>query len=39
VEQLKPGRSVFTHLTHEVPYVDGEKLPEGVEFAYDGMIL
>ena len=39
VEQLKPGRSVFTHLTHEVPYVDGEKLPEGVEFAYDGLIL
>jgi len=39
VEQLKPGRAVFTHLTHEVPYADGGKLPEGVEFAYDGLIL
>ena len=39
VEQLKPGRSIFTHLTHEVPYADGKKLPAGVEFAYDGLTL
>jgi len=39
VEQLKPRRAVFTHLTHEVPYADGKKLPEGVEFAYDGLQL
>lgn len=39
VEQLHPDRAVFTHLTHEVPYADGAKLPPGVEFAYDGMVL
>ncbi len=37
VNRLKPGRTVFTHLTHEVPYSDGSKLPKGIEFAYDGM--
>jgi phosphoribosyl 1,2-cyclic phosphate phosphodiesterase len=37
VEKLKPKRAVFTHLTHEVPYADGTKLPPGVEFAYDGL--
>lgn len=39
VERLRPRRAVFTHLTHEVPYSDGSKLPAGVEFAYDGMVL
>ncbi len=39
VEQLRPKRAVLTHLTHEVPYRDGAKLPAGVEFAYDGMTL
>lgn len=39
VEQLKPNRAILTHLTHEVPYQDEEKLPAGVEFAYDGMTL
>lgn len=39
VGELRPRRAIFTHLTHEVPYRDGERLPEGVEFAYDGMIL
>jgi len=37
VEKLRPHRTVFTHLTHEVLYSDGEKLPKAVEFAYDGM--
>jgi phosphoribosyl 1,2-cyclic phosphate phosphodiesterase len=37
VERLRPRRTVFTHLTHEVLHQDGERLPEGVEFAYDGM--
>ena len=37
VGDLKPKRAIFTHLTHEVPYVDGIKLPVGVEFAYDGL--
>lgn len=39
VARLKPERAIFTHLTHEVPYRDGTKLPVGVEFAYDGMTL
>lgn len=39
VSRLRPERAVFTHLTHEVPYRDGTKLPAGVEFAYDGMTL
>jgi phosphoribosyl 1,2-cyclic phosphate phosphodiesterase len=39
VERLKPRRAIFTHLTHEIPYNDGSKLPDGVEFAYDGMVL
>lgn len=37
VEDLRPKHAVFTHLTHEVPYSNGAKLPDGVEFAYDGM--
>jgi phosphoribosyl 1,2-cyclic phosphate phosphodiesterase len=38
-EKLKPGRTVLTHLTHEVAYADGMKLPKGVELAYDGMTI
>jgi len=39
VEDLKPQRTLFTHLTHEVSCRDGERLPAGVELAYDGMVL
>ncbi|MDD2336437.1 MAG: GPMC system MBL fold metallohydrolase [Geobacteraceae bacterium] len=39
VEALKPRRTILTHLTHEVAHRDSEKLPPGVELAYDGMIL
>lgn len=39
VEKLKPRRAILTHLTHEVPYADGSRLPAGVEFAYDGMTI
>lgn len=39
VEVLKPRRTILTHLTHEVAHRDREKLPAGVELAYDGMIL
>lgn len=39
VDELKPRRAIFTHLTHEVSCLDGERLPEGVELAYDGMVL
>ncbi len=38
-EKLRPTRTIFTHLTHEVLHADGKKLPAGVEFAYDGLKL
>jgi len=39
VKTLQPRRTLLTHLTHEVRQSDGEKLPPGVEFAYDGMTV
>jgi phosphoribosyl 1,2-cyclic phosphate phosphodiesterase len=39
VSHLKPRRAILTHLTHEVSYREGSRLPEGAEFAYDGMVL
>ena len=39
VDELKPQRAIFTHLTHEVSYRDGERLPAGVELAFDGMVV
>jgi len=35
--QLNVPRTVLTHLTHQIAYSEGSKLPAGVEFAYDGM--
>ncbi|MDH3974782.1 MAG: GPMC system MBL fold metallohydrolase [Deltaproteobacteria bacterium] len=38
VEALKPRRTLFTHMGHEVSYIKtSAELPEGVELAYDGM--
>jgi len=39
VQTLRPRRAVLTHLTHEVHHRDGDRLPAGVEFAYDGMVI
>jgi len=39
VQELRPRRAVLTHLTHEVRHKDGERLPPGIEFAYDGMAI
>lgn len=40
VETLKPQKTVFTHLSHEIEYArTTSELPAGVELAYDGMIL
>jgi phosphoribosyl 1,2-cyclic phosphate phosphodiesterase len=36
-EQLKPVRTILTHLSHDVLHADGVNLPTGFEFAYDGM--
>lgn len=35
--KLNAARTVLTHLTHEVAYSEGDKLPPGFEFAFDGM--
>lgn len=34
---LGPARTVLTHLTHDVLFADGGRLPPGYEFAWDGM--
>ena len=40
VEQIKPRRTFFTHIAHDVKYArDSAKLPAGVEFAYDGLVV
>jgi len=39
VAKLQPRRAILTHLTHEVAYADGERLPATVELAYDGMTI
>jgi len=36
---LKPQRAVLTHLTHDVLFSEGAKLPPGYEFAFDGMMF
>jgi phosphoribosyl 1,2-cyclic phosphate phosphodiesterase len=40
VEELNPGRTYLTHLTHEVPHRETEAaLPSNVRLAYDGLLL
>jgi phosphoribosyl 1,2-cyclic phosphate phosphodiesterase len=40
VERLKPKRTILTHMTSELDYATLAKdLPEGVEPAYDGMMV
>jgi phosphoribosyl 1,2-cyclic phosphate phosphodiesterase len=39
IARLQPRRALLTHLTHEVAHLDGERLPAGVELAYDGMVI
>jgi phosphoribosyl 1,2-cyclic phosphate phosphodiesterase len=35
--QIGAGRTILTHLTHEISYAEGDGLPSGFELAYDGM--
>lgn len=35
--QTDSRRTILTHLTHEIAYSEENKLPQGFEFAYDGM--
>jgi len=38
IERLKPRRTYFTHIAHDVKHArDSALLPDGVEFAYDGL--
>jgi phosphoribosyl 1,2-cyclic phosphate phosphodiesterase len=40
VEKLKPRRTYFTHMAHDVKHErDSKRLPDGVEFAYDGLVV
>ena len=40
VEELKPRRTYFTHLAHDIKHErDSARLPPGVEFAYDGLVV
>jgi phosphoribosyl 1,2-cyclic phosphate phosphodiesterase len=39
-ERLKPGRTYFTHICHDLPHAaTNRSLPSGVELAYDGLAL
>ena len=38
--QIAPQRAYFTHMTHDLPHAKtNARLPEGVELAYDGLVL
>ncbi len=37
-EKLNPKRTIFTHISHELPYAaTNDRLPTGMELGYDGM--
>jgi phosphoribosyl 1,2-cyclic phosphate phosphodiesterase len=39
-ERLKPKRTLFTHMSHEIDHETvSSQLPAGVELAYDGLRL
>jgi phosphoribosyl 1,2-cyclic phosphate phosphodiesterase len=40
IDELKPRRAYLTHMNHEVLHArDSKRLPKGVEFAYDGLVV
>ncbi|HEY6119541.1 MAG TPA: MBL fold metallo-hydrolase [Pyrinomonadaceae bacterium] len=40
IERIKPRRAFFTHIAHDVMHErDSMRLPAGVEWAYDGLVL
>ncbi len=40
VDRLKPKRTYFTHMCHDIEHEEAnQKLPKGVEFAFDGLIV
>lgn len=40
VKQVKPRQTYFTHMCHDIEHEeDNRKLPTGVEFAFDGLVI
>ena len=40
IERVRPERALLTHLTHRLDHAElNERLPQGVEAAYDGMVV
>jgi len=40
IEQLKPRSALLTHISHDIKHADtSQHLPEGVEIAYDGLVV
>lgn len=40
VELLRPKRTYLTHIAHQIRHeIDSARLPAGVEFCYDGMVI
>ncbi|HKY27048.1 MAG TPA: MBL fold metallo-hydrolase [Pyrinomonadaceae bacterium] len=40
IEEIKPRRAFLTHIAHDVKHErDSKKLPPGVEWAYDGLVV
>lgn len=40
VDELKPARTFFTHICHDLPHAEtNRQLPAGVELAYDGLVI
>jgi phosphoribosyl 1,2-cyclic phosphodiesterase len=37
--KVRPGRTLFTHIAHELPQAAEAELPAGVGIAYDGLKL
>jgi phosphoribosyl 1,2-cyclic phosphate phosphodiesterase len=40
IARLKPRRAYMTHMTHDLGHeTTSARLPEGVDLAYDGLVL
>jgi phosphoribosyl 1,2-cyclic phosphate phosphodiesterase len=40
IERLRPRRALLTHISHDIKHDEtSQHLPEGVEIAYDGLIV
>jgi phosphoribosyl 1,2-cyclic phosphate phosphodiesterase len=40
VEELRPRRAYFTHMSHDIQHArDSALLPDGVEWGYDGLVI